>query len=69
MGFADSFANGFAGANGGFLIPSPGIGNLSNGGESIDDTPRATDSANGKCSSVARLASEEEAERAPQSMV
>ena len=42
--FADSFANGFAGANGGFLIPSPGIGNLSNGGESIDDTPKATDS-------------------------
>ena len=23
VGFADSFANGFAGANGGFLIPSP----------------------------------------------
>jgi len=43
--FADSFANGFAGANGGFLIPSPGISGLSNGGESIDDTPRATDSA------------------------
>jgi len=44
VGFADSFANGFAGANGGFLIPSPGINNFSNGGESIDDTPRATDS-------------------------
>ncbi len=43
-GFADSFANGFAGANGGFLIPSPGINGLSNGGESIDDTPKATDS-------------------------
>ena len=44
VGFADSFANGFEGANGGFLIPSPGISGLSNGGESIDDTPKATDS-------------------------
>jgi hypothetical protein len=44
VGFADSFANGFAGANGGFLIPSPGISGLANGGESIDDTPKATDS-------------------------
>ena len=44
VGFADSFANGFAGANGGFLIPSPGINNLSNGGETISLTPRATDS-------------------------
>ena len=49
VGFSDSFANGFVGAGGGFLIPSPGIGTtgsggLSNGGESIDDTPKATDS-------------------------
>jgi hypothetical protein len=44
VGFADSFANNFVGANGGFLIPSPGINGLSNGGESIDDTPKATDS-------------------------
>ncbi|MFC5861873.1 carboxypeptidase regulatory-like domain-containing protein [Acidicapsa dinghuensis] len=44
VGFADSFANGFAGAGGGFLIPGPGINNLSNGGESIDDTPQATNS-------------------------
>ncbi|MFZ1015861.1 MAG: hypothetical protein WAN28_21120, partial [Terracidiphilus sp.] len=44
VGFADSFANNFVGANGGLLIPSPGIGSLSNGGESIDDTPKATDS-------------------------
>jgi hypothetical protein len=49
VGFADSFANGFVGANGSFLIPSPGIGDssnggLSNGGESISDTPKATDS-------------------------
>lgn len=44
VGFADSFANGFAGAGGGFLIPGPGISGLSNGGESIDDTPQATNS-------------------------
>lgn len=49
VGFADSFANGFAGANGGFLIPGPGIagyGYNNNGGagESINDTPKATDS-------------------------
>ena len=44
VGFADSFANGFAGANGSFLIPSPGISGYANGGESIDDTPKATDS-------------------------
>jgi len=44
VGFADSFANGFAGANGGFLIPGPGISGLANGGESINDTPKATDS-------------------------
>jgi hypothetical protein len=44
VGFADSFANGFAGANGGFLIPNPSINGLSNAGESIDLTPRATDS-------------------------
>jgi hypothetical protein len=44
VGFADSFANGFAGANGGFLIPNPSINGLSNSGESINLTPRATDS-------------------------
>jgi len=49
VGFSDSFASGFAGANGGFLIPGPGISGLgynNNGGagESINDTPKATDS-------------------------
>ena len=44
VGFNDAFANGFAGANGGALIPGPGINGLSNGGESISDTPKATDS-------------------------
>jgi Carboxypeptidase regulatory-like domain len=44
VGFSPAFASGFAGANGGSLLPSPGINNLANGGESIDDTPKATDS-------------------------
>ena len=44
VGFSDAFASGFAGANGGALLPSPGIDNFGNGGESINDTPKATDS-------------------------
>jgi hypothetical protein len=48
VGFSTAFAGNFAGANGGSLLPSPGIGSgsgaLANGGESIDDTPKATDS-------------------------
>ena len=44
VGFSSAFANGFAGANGGSLLPSPGINNFANGGESISDTPKATDS-------------------------
>lgn len=44
VGFSDDFASGFAGANGGSLIPGPGIANYSNGGESISNTPKATDS-------------------------
>lgn len=44
VGFNDAFASGFAGANGGALIPGPGINGMSNGGESISDTPKATDS-------------------------
>ncbi len=43
VGFDDSFASGFAGANGGSLIPGPGINGLTNGGESINNTPKATD--------------------------
>ena len=44
VGFSDAFASGFAGVNGGPLLPGPGIANFANGGESIDDTPKATDS-------------------------
>ncbi|MEA2257987.1 MAG: hypothetical protein QOJ51_812 [Acidobacteriaceae bacterium] len=44
VGFSDAFASGFAGANGGSLLSSPGIDNFANGGESISDTPKATDS-------------------------
>jgi hypothetical protein len=44
VGFADTFASGFAGVNGGPLIPSPGISNFANGGENIQLTPKATDS-------------------------
>ena len=43
VGFSDAFASGFAGANGGSLLPSPGINDFANGGESINDTPKATD--------------------------
>ena len=44
MGFSSAFTSGFAGLNGGSLLASPGISGLANGGESIDDTPKATDS-------------------------
>jgi Carboxypeptidase regulatory-like domain len=44
VGFADGFTSGFAGLNGGSLLASPGISGLANGGESVDDTPKATDS-------------------------
>ena len=44
VGFADTFAAGFAGANGGPLIPSPGIGGYANGGDNVELTPKATDS-------------------------
>jgi hypothetical protein len=43
VGFSNDFASGFAGANGGSLIPNPQINGLANGGESISDTPKATD--------------------------
>ncbi|HLH37297.1 MAG TPA: carboxypeptidase regulatory-like domain-containing protein [Alloacidobacterium sp.] len=43
VGFSDDFASGFAGANGGSLIPNIGINGLSGGGESISNTPKATD--------------------------
>jgi len=44
VGFSDSFANNFPAVGGGFLIPGPGISGFSNGGESVNDTPKATDS-------------------------
>ena len=44
VGFADTFAGGFAGAKDGPLIPSPGIGGYANGGDNVELTPKATDS-------------------------
>jgi Carboxypeptidase regulatory-like domain len=44
VGFSTAFAGNFVGDNGGSLLPSPGISGFGNGGESIDDTPKATDS-------------------------
>src|ERR1700733_6957693 len=44
VGFSGGFASGFAGLNGGSLLASPGISGLANGGGSVDDTPKATDS-------------------------
>jgi len=44
VGFSNSFVSGFAAANGGSLLPSPGIDGFANGGESISDTPKSTDS-------------------------
>jgi hypothetical protein len=43
IGFSPAFAGGFAAAGGGSLLPGPGIGGFANGSESIDDTPKATD--------------------------
>jgi hypothetical protein len=43
VGFASDFVSGFAAAGGGSLLPGPGISGFANGGESIDDTPKATD--------------------------
>jgi Carboxypeptidase regulatory-like domain/TonB dependent receptor len=44
VGFSPNFAGGFNAANGGNLLPSPGIAGYANGGESIQNTPKATDS-------------------------
>jgi hypothetical protein len=43
-GFSTAFAGGFHAANDGNLIPSPGIENYANGGESINEIPDVTDS-------------------------
>lgn len=44
VGFSKAFAGGFAGNGGGNLLPSLGINGYSSGGESINLTPKATDS-------------------------
>ena len=44
VGFSTAFAGGFAGAGGGNLLPSPGVSGYGNFGESVNDTPKATDS-------------------------
>ena len=44
VGFSPAFAGGFAGNGGGDLLPSLGISGYSSGGESINLTPKATDS-------------------------
>jgi hypothetical protein len=43
VGFSSSFVSGFAAAGGGSLLPGPGVSGYANGSESIDDTPKATD--------------------------
>ena len=43
VGFSNAFASGFAGLNGGSLLPGPGIGGYANGGESLNLTPKAND--------------------------
>jgi hypothetical protein len=45
VGFSSSFVGGFAAAGGGSLLPGPGVSGFANGGESIDDTPKATDTS------------------------
>ena len=44
VGFDNSFAGSFLAANGGNLIPSPGINGYSNAGESVQNEPKETDS-------------------------
>ena len=44
VGFSPDFVASFAAAPGKNLLPSPGISNYSNGGEIIENTPKATDS-------------------------
>ncbi|HWO29517.1 MAG TPA: carboxypeptidase regulatory-like domain-containing protein, partial [Candidatus Acidoferrum sp.] len=43
VGFADTFASGFAGAKGGPLIPSLGPSGYASGGDNVELVPRATD--------------------------
>jgi hypothetical protein len=44
VGFANEFVGGFTANGGGTLIPSPGIGGYADGGEIIQNDPKATDS-------------------------
>ena len=43
VGFSPDFVSGFAATKGGSLLPGPNPSGYSNGSESIDDTPKATD--------------------------
>jgi len=43
VGFSDSFVGNFTALKGGSLLPGPGINGYSNGGESVDLTPKAND--------------------------
>ena len=43
VGFSSTFVSGFAATHGGSLLPGPGVSGFANGSESIDDTPKATD--------------------------
>lgn len=43
-GFSTAFVGGFNADNGGNLLPDPGISGYADGGESIENTPKATDS-------------------------
>jgi hypothetical protein len=44
VGFSNDFAGSFNAANGGNLLPSPGINGYADGGESIQNQPKVTDS-------------------------
>ncbi|HEX4021677.1 MAG TPA: carboxypeptidase regulatory-like domain-containing protein [Acidobacteriaceae bacterium] len=44
VGFATAFAGNFTASSGGDLLPSPGISGYANGGESIQNEPKSTDS-------------------------
>ena len=43
VGFSTAFVGNFAALHGGSLLPGPGISGYSNGGESVDLTPKAND--------------------------
>jgi hypothetical protein len=44
VGFSTGFAGTFNADNGGSLLPDPGISGYADGGESVENTPKATDS-------------------------